>query len=522
MRHPLVFIVLLILTLFGVGISFTPPRSIAAPVATIIVNTTNDVLADDGVCSLREAITAANLDQPSGTLSGECSAGAGADTITLPAGTYTFAIDGDDDANLSGDLDISGDLTIEGADRATTIINAAHLDRVLEVISGTVLIQDVTITGGHAPNGDTGEAGANGGGVLNAATLQFIRTWILDNEAGSGGMDSNGGEGGGIYSTGQLSLIQTRITNNRAGDGNVMGRGGHGGGLRTFAQTTLIYSELSHNVAGNGGDGLRCGDGGAGGGIYSSASVTIQISTVSGNQAGAACGGSGEGNDGGGIFHETGTLIIANSTVASNHVPPFGMGGGIAGEGTLGNTILANNTSGKNPNDCEGTIAAPSGFVLLETESGCSLIGDPKGVIVGQDPVLGALADNGGFSFTHALLGGSPALDSGECINSFDQRGFPRPVDLPNYPNVVFGCDLGAFEAQSEPPVVTATPTATPIVTPTFTPTPDPTASPTEVVTTTPTISATATPSATVTITPTTTGTPGDAHLYLPLTMRLE
>jgi CSLREA domain-containing protein len=517
MRHPLIAILLLLIVLLTYRVSTNPDPVVAAPLAEIVVNSTNDVFADDGTCSLREAISAANNDQPSGSLPGECAAGSGADTITLPAGAYTFTLNGVEDANLSGDLDISGDLTIEGADRNTTIINAAHLDRVVEVISGTVLIQDVTITGGHAPNGDSGTAGEDGGGVFNSGNLQFIRAIIQDNEAGSGGTNRKGGDGGGIYSTGQLSLIQSRIANNRAGDGNAEGAGGNGGGLRTSAQTTLIYSELSNNFAGNGGDGLRCGNGGAGGGIYSSASATFQISTVSGNRAGAACGGSGNGSNGGGIFHEGGTLIIVNGTVADNHVPDFGRGGGIAGNGTLGNTILANNTSGDEPNDCEGTLAAPEGYVLLESEFGCSLIGDSKGVIIGKDPVIGDLADNGGFSYTHALLGGSPALDNGNCLfNTFDQRGLPRPVDLPGYPNAVFGCDLGAYEAQTEPPVATATPTATAEVTVTPTATPDPTASATATATTT--LPTTHTP----TVTPSATGTPGEDNLYLPLTMRTK
>ena len=61
---------------------------------SIAVNSTADVVADDGVCTLREAITAANTDTPSGSAPGECPAGNGADTITLPAGTYTLAVPG--------------------------------------------------------------------------------------------------------------------------------------------------------------------------------------------------------------------------------------------------------------------------------------------------------------------------------------------------------------------------------------------------------------------------------------------
>lgn len=512
----------LLVPLFAVWLVIVSPlgASTSKSPATIVVNTGADLIADDGQCSLREAITAANQDMPSGAMVGECSAGNGADTITLPQGTYTFALNGIEDGNLGGDLDITGDLTIEGADRATTIINAAHLDRVLHILNGTVLVQDVTITGGHAPNGSAGNNGANGGGVLNFGSLQFIRTLIVDNEAGSGGSNGAGGEGGAIYSTGTLSLIHSRITGNRAGEGNGTGAGGNGGALRTFAQTTLIYSDLSHNLAGNGGTATPCGAGGNGGGIYGSARVSLQTGTISGNQAGAGCSGSGNGGNGGGLFQAADILLVVNSTIVDNYVPAGGTGGGIAGNSTHGNSIVANNSSGTEANDCTGVLAAPEGFILLESSDGCTVTGKNKGLILGVDPILGTLADNGGFSYTHALLAGSPALDKGNCLfNTFDQRGLPRPVDLPNYPNAVFGCDLGAYEAQTEPPIKTATPTPTVTATstatataiPTSTPssTPSPTASPSAV-------TATPTPSPTVSPTPTATR----LFLYLPIIRR--
>jgi len=59
--------------------------------ATITVNSTADNLtASDGNCTLREAIRNANSN--SDTTSGDCTAGSGADIITLPANTYTLTI----------------------------------------------------------------------------------------------------------------------------------------------------------------------------------------------------------------------------------------------------------------------------------------------------------------------------------------------------------------------------------------------------------------------------------------------
>jgi hypothetical protein len=75
--------------------------------------------------------------------------------------------------------------------------------------------------------------------------------------------------------------------------------------------------------------------------------------------------------------------------------------------------------------------------------------------ILGQDPVLGPLANNGGPTQTHALLAGSPAIDKGSNPNAlaFDQCGTPfvRTSGAQT--------DIGAFEVQGAappPPPVTA------------------------------------------------------------------
>jgi hypothetical protein len=68
--------------------------------------------------------------------------------------------------------------------------------------------------------------------------------------------------------------------------------------------------------------------------------------------------------------------------------------------------------------------------------------------IVGQNPLLGPLANNGGPTQTHALLSGSPAIDTGSnpLALSFDQRGtgFARTVGAQT--------DIGAFEVQGGGP----------------------------------------------------------------------
>ena len=73
-----------------VAILFTAsPVSPAAAAGILEVNSDADTNANDGFCTLREAITAANTDTTSGAAAGECAAGSGADEITF-AGDYTI------------------------------------------------------------------------------------------------------------------------------------------------------------------------------------------------------------------------------------------------------------------------------------------------------------------------------------------------------------------------------------------------------------------------------------------------
>ena len=77
----------------------------------------------------------------------------------------------------------------------------------------------------------------------------------------------------------------------------------------------------------------------------------------------------------------------------------------------------------------------------LDAGTTCALAG--TGDISGSLAALGVLVYNGGATQmkTHALLPGSPALNSGDngSCPSTDQRGFPRPVGV---------CDMGAYESQ--------------------------------------------------------------------------
>lgn len=143
------------------AVAFAAPAS----AATLTVTTTSDdATAGDGSCSLREAIIAANTP---GT-PGDCgSADALSNTIVLGPQTYSLTIKptGGDDAT-TGDLNVNATappLTIMGAGIGKTTVSGASLgDRLLSIAAGAnVTVEDLTISGGHAPDGARGTDAIN-------------------------------------------------------------------------------------------------------------------------------------------------------------------------------------------------------------------------------------------------------------------------------------------------------------------------------------------------------------------------
>ena len=145
----------------------------SAGAATIEVTIADDLRAADGRCSLREAIDVANADAAEFPNAGECPAGEGADTIVLSAGTFKLAITGAKEGdNATGDLDVLSTATIAGAGAASTTIDADGKDRALDVIDGvTLTIRNVTVTGGHAPDGGPGAVERQRGNFADNAAV---------------------------------------------------------------------------------------------------------------------------------------------------------------------------------------------------------------------------------------------------------------------------------------------------------------------------------------------------------------
>jgi len=314
-------------------------------------------------------------------------------------------------------------------------------------LGGSVSLDHVSTVGNFAKSGGSGyhtpSKPAFGGGIYNQANLIAEYCAFSGNIALVAGVNgyyasSANGSGGALYNLGNAILDRCCVYSNL-----VQG-------------STGVYSE---NAPGNGGNG--CGGAIFNGGQCSVTNTTIAFNTAvagSGSSAyilfeqsagvnGNAFGG-GVYNDGGGIFSAWNVTIATNFVIATSNAQYSlpGSPGQAAGSqvdnnsGTLSlhNSILA--YSGSNSN-ASGTI----------TDNGYNISSDGSANFEGgssynfTDPLLGALANNGGPTLTMALLPMSPAIDSGGSSGApvTDQRGYARPAGA--------GFDIGAFEYGAVP-----------------------------------------------------------------------
>jgi CSLREA domain-containing protein len=440
---------LLIASLLVAGVVAVAPAAQAAAI-TITVTTTQDVIAADGKCSLREAVRAASINA---RVSG-CRAGSPTkmDTIELKEGkTYLLTIGGaPDDGSERGDLDALGRITIVGA--GGTTIQQTTIDRVLDVRDNAeVVLRKVTITGGQAPHGQASpmlENGEDGGGIRTAfaSTLTLVRVTVTGNLAGDGaamtsGSSGNGGHGGGIYNDGIMTVRRSRIELNVAGSGAVSppggaaGLGGHGGGIANGQDGVMDVARttVQTNFASEGGSGADGGafiptvggDGGSGGGIASlnnNPNIKITSSVVTSNVAGGGGNGGnasdlgvtldgangGDGGHGGGIWIGDEFGEISTTTISGNS-PGGGGKGGNAGAGGMG--------PGGSGGD--GGLGGSGGGVAIEGDgnilrstisgngvgSGGAIGGGGAGVPVGDDGTPGDNGVGGGIAHFDGTVG---------------------------------------------------------------------------------------------------------------------
>lgn len=230
-------------------------------------------------------------------------------------------------------------------------------------------------------------------------------------------------DGGGVFvgEGGSLTLLDSTLTGNYAD---------HDGGGVFAALGSTIHVERS-TLSGNWGN--------VGGALRTLGDATIVNSTLSGNGA--------FGWWGGAIFHTDGVMDVVNSTITGNVGPDWAPSAIFVGSWApdqistlnLTNSIVAHNQwIGCYQGFFGGTPTLASGGHNVVSDDTCNLTA--AGDQPNTDPLLGSLADNGGPTWTHALLTGSPAIDAGDdaVCPATDQRGVARPQGP--------ACDTGAYE----------------------------------------------------------------------------
>ena len=130
-------------------------------------------------------------------------------------------------------------------------------------------------------------------------------------------------------------------------------------------------------------------------------------------------------------------------TVAANIADTSG--NGVFSDASAGNgPEIENSLFGDNDgHDLYGKFYSAD-YNLIQNTLGCTLTGPTGNNVTGQDPLLMALASNGGPTKTMAIEEGSPARDQGSCsCDEVDQRGVARPYGSG-------ACDIGAYERTSQ------------------------------------------------------------------------
>jgi hypothetical protein len=361
--------------------------------ATFLVTNLNDA----GPGSLRDAISQVNVLPPPATrplieFAPELA------HQTIPLTTVALS-------NSDGDsaLEITEPVDIRGSGQTITRAVGAPGMRLMVVGSlADVVLENLTFTGGLLQGASSGVPLASG------STAQA----------------------GAIFSIGRLFVSGCTFTGNQA-IGGVGGPGGFGGNglggaiVNSGPALALTNCTFTGNTATGGGGGFLGSPGASeGGAVYTNTGNTsITHCTIVGNTATLA---------GTGIDSSNGSVWVTSARV------------------DLINSVLGGTTGG--PND----LANDGGTVALDTTNiiqngahtfdggmtdGISDDVTPDPLVLKVNPMVGPLADNGGFTQTMALLPGSPALGVAQLFGSVtvDQRGVPRNLA---------GTALGAYEVQ--------------------------------------------------------------------------
>jgi hypothetical protein len=377
--------------------------AVAVALATATVGALASPAAAAYGCQPTDIVVTNNLDgagPPAGSLRAAfvtASAAAGPQTIcvaTTVTGPITLTTAGG--GELTYNAATTPGLTVNG--NGVAVHAAPGTDVLDNTTSGPLQLDDLTITGGDSLN--------PGGGVTSSGDTTLVNTTITGN--------TSGGRGGGIVVFGDVTITNSTITNNTGGF--------DGGGVCAFGTVHMTGSTISGNTAGGSGDG---------GGICAFGDMTVTNSTVTGNTSTGVGGG----------LDTNGALTLVYATVTQNTDTAGAANLGFQTLASFGSVIAHPLGGGTN---CE-TTGTSDGFTFTDDTSCGFPAADTH---PGADPLLGALAANGGPTLTELPLPGSPLVDAiavsscqadGAVGVARDQRGVTRPQGP--------GCDIGAVEA---------------------------------------------------------------------------
>jgi CSLREA domain-containing protein len=377
-----------------------------ASAATLMVTSFLDNTTDNDVCTLREAVRAANL-SPANSDCG--TAGSGSNTIVLKEGTYLLT---------GSTLDVSRTMTIRGVSSSLSNIRAdLSATKAIRIIgSGNLTFEDTSLAKGTQSAGITGLYldGLTTTLTLNRArVLRFTLSGIINR-------------------LGSLNVNDSTIADNTSFLDGAGIRVEWEGDSQVSAQLRIKRSLIEGNSA------LGATHGG---GLYFSAGSTstseVTNSTFSGNYATSR---------GGAIFASADSYLNLNHVTAT--LNEAGLSGGGVTDATVGACVrcvgcIWSDNFAQSGMDVEGPF--PSSYSVMTTvdELYTGNYWDAPNRI--ENPRLGALLDMGGFTQVHPLLFQapplpSPAIDFGDpaIISGEDQRGLPRPKGS--------AVDVGAFE----------------------------------------------------------------------------
>lgn len=458
-------VVALVALFVGVGLVIQAAAPASAAVGVYRVNTPKDDTvpgaceASPGDCTLREAMVAASGDGNPSVIIVDTSA------VTSP-----ILLQGPVVHTEGNSLQIDGHgVTVRQTTPDAGVIRNTG--------TGRTTITAATIAGGNGAAGEAGGVYGGGAVVLNSVTVTGNAT---TSPGGAGGVYSgaetlevssstvSGNQGtafGGVFALNEMLISSSTVANNTASAATGEAVGGvsaQKGGL-SLGRSTVIGNRAS------------TGAGTAVGGVLASGSLPSPLADLTQTTVADNTGASGNGNGVGGVEVAGQQVTLLNSTVSGNSGMGTGTGtGGVSARRVIGTySTVVENTGATAANVSVGAdgvnwfgsaVAVPAGggancaiagviqsngYNYEQGDDSCGFTNAGSGDRQNAgDPMLGALADNGGPTPTRLPASGSAlvnAIPTASCDVTLDQRGSDRPdASSPN-------CDIGAVEGAAPP-----------------------------------------------------------------------